>query len=708
MSVPSVIRLLGRTVLLLTILVCRVPLPAYAGAASAWDAYTAGLKAMEAGDCLTAQKYFKQAIAEDPEDRRIRRGMFFDNYLPNAKLKELGTCPQGAVSTTEPVRIFLLSPAATTAEYPYEMETAEIKCRISGGSGQFAVTLDGNQVLPDDQGLYIANVPLETGGKIVVLSAFDKEKKTMETARLSLKRLPPPPLSISLLNPPSNQAEYSYEDASVTVKWRVLGGSGRLSVTVDGNTVQPDNEGIYLTALSLEPGDNLFILSVYDREQNRTETAKLNLKRLPPPSLKIVFLDPAPPRTDFPYEQERVNLKWRITGGSGRATVTVNGTAASADQTGIYSFPFSLLVGENIVEVLAFDRELNGGTTEKYRLRLTRSEASPLEIDIANNPDNTSTSKQAISLQGKATGMIRGGSLSVNGRPVTLLDNGRFEYTVPLDAGDNEVHIRLVDGLDRVKTADLRITRIDNPLAGVEVGKYYALIIGNNKYSDPQINPLETPINDARAVAKVLAKKYGFAVTLLENATRHEILQQFNEFRNILTEKDNFLIYYAGHGILDQAEEEGYWLPVDAGKEIDDKWIPNSTITNKIRALKARHILLVADSCYSGTLTKTRDLAVRKKGQGYLKELVEKKSRVVLTSGGEEPVADDGGRKGHSVFASGFLNKIEANDRILESADLFVDVKKYVRNVKDQMPLYSELPKTGHELGGDFLFISKE
>jgi hypothetical protein len=238
----------------------------------------------------------------------------------------------------------------------------------------------------------------------------------------------------------------------------------------------------------------------------------------------------------------------------------------------------------------------------------------------------------------------------------------------------------------------------------VNFGRYHALVIGNNAYTD--LSPLKTAINDATAVAELLRTAYGFTVTLLTDATREEMIAALDYLRANLTEQDNLLIYYAGHGVLDTAEERGYWLPVNARQDSRVHWIANTTITDALKAMAAKHVLVVADSCYSGTLVRGIDVVMPPSGSGrntYLARITQRRSRTVLTSGGLEPVSDSGGGA-HSVFARAFLMALQDNHDVLDGQQLFALVRRPVILNAAQTPEYTDIRYAGHE-GGDFLFV---
>ncbi|NKB56504.1 MAG: hypothetical protein GKS00_09225 [Alphaproteobacteria bacterium] len=234
-------------------------------------------------------------------------------------------------------------------------------------------------------------------------------------------------------------------------------------------------------------------------------------------------------------------------------------------------------------------------------------------------------------------------------------------------------------------------------------GTYHALVIGNNDYVN--LPKLQTAISDAEAVANLLETRYGFAVRLLRNASRNDILRALNKYRADLTEEDNLLVYYAGHGWLDRQSNTGFWQPVDAEAEDDLNWISNEALTRRLHAMTARHVMVIADSCYSGTLVRSAASALPtgRERRAWLRRISEKRSRTAIVSGGLEPVADSG-QGGHSVFANALLSALQENQDILEGTSLFKKISRPVVVNADQTPQYSDIRRAGHE-GGEFLFV---
>jgi uncharacterized caspase-like protein len=327
---------------------------------------------------------------------------------------------------------------------------------------------------------------------------------------------------------------------------------------------------------------------------------------------------------------------------------------------------------------------------------------------------------QSRDVVGKVTSPAGLLTFTVNDRPEQLNEHGMFRVPITVRGSGAPVTIVAID--QQGKRASVTFTLAPGGDGGVPAqaagpsprlafGTYYALVIGNETYTHwPALN---TPKNDARQVAELLERKYGFKTRLLLDATRFDILQAFNEMRKTLTENDNLLIYYAGHGHYENKIERGYWVPVDGHTDSDVNWISTFAVTDILSAMSARHVLVVADSCYSGALTRSA-LARLEAGmtaearEHWLKTIAEKRSRTVLSSGGLQPVLDSGGGD-HSVFAKAFLDVLATNNEILEGQRLGLEVAARVSYAAsaalvNQDPQYAPIRFAGHE-AGDFVLL---
>jgi hypothetical protein len=124
-----------------------------------------------------------------------------------------------------------------------------------------------------------------------------------------------------------------------------------------------------------------------------------------------------------------------------------------------------------------------------------------------------------------------------------------------------------------------------------------------------------------------------------------------DDLEKSLTDDDRLIIFYAGHGHLDD-REKAYWIPVDARNGRRSEFISADSIVSSLRALKARSVLVIADSCFSGALFRGESAGPDPSGAEFANSLAkdaERPSRVLIASGGTEPVLDGGG-SGHSIF----------------------------------------------------------
>ncbi len=244
--------------------------------------------------------------------------------------------------------------------------------------------------------------------------------------------------------------------------------------------------------------------------------------------------------------------------------------------------------------------------------------------------------------------------------------------------------------------------------APLAFGRYHALVIGNGAYS--ALPPLATAVADARAVAGVLASRYGFEVQLLLDATRFDIMRALNGLRESLDADDNLLVYYAGHARRDPGAATAYWQPVDAEPANPANWIPSELVSEHLDLVPARHVLVVADAAFSGLRTRS---SIAQLPQGMTEEeryyairvLLDKRCRLVLTSGrpGPQPAAAGG----TSPFAAALIEALRRNDGVLASSSLYAELNRQLTSAPDSAPLELAAMQWARGDVSEFFFVHR-
>jgi uncharacterized protein len=257
------------------------------------------------------------------------------------------------------------------------------------------------------------------------------------------------------------------------------------------------------------------------------------------------------------------------------------------------------------------------------------------------------------------------------------------------------------------------------PLAkDLKFGRFYALLIGNQDYT--QMESLNTPLSDVVLAKQILEQKYGFTVVTVNDGDNTTVMQAINDLNDVVGENDNLLLFYAGHGTRLTAgkNEIGYWLPSNAEMPPRDTfWVPNEFVTGHLSRLKAKRVLVVVDSCYAGLLSSEPSFMMigdkpdKFSDPDFIRFKLQKRARLLLSSGGDQPVLD-GGAGNHSVFARAFLDALQNNDRVLAAPELYLRVRDRVQAAAamisfDQRPEFKTIKSAGHEVG-DFFFVPSE
>jgi len=234
-------------------------------------------------------------------------------------------------------------------------------------------------------------------------------------------------------------------------------------------------------------------------------------------------------------------------------------------------------------------------------------------------------------------------------------------------------------------------------------GKRYLLMIGVGKYDHPGIKNLPNPVNDVTALEKVLMDEYDFnekSIFTTEKdslkPTRIAILDRIEEYTKMdLNASDFIMVYFAGHGVNNG--NDGYWIPAD-GTDKSSSFISLGTVLSSLGNTNAQ-VMLVADCCFSGTLTDSAGWDFF-----FQQRLTGKKHHIfVITSGRSTDLVEDGKQGETSPFAAALIKSLKGlkdsnflwliyNLRENLDKNLYQEITKFTPPDSNQLPLKRKDP----------------
>jgi len=238
----------------------------------------------------------------------------------------------------------------------------------------------------------------------------------------------------------------------------------------------------------------------------------------------------------------------------------------------------------------------------------------------------------------------------------------------------------------------------------------YALVVGIDKYR--RWPHLEYAVKDAREVAALL-KTRGFQLHILtdENATKINIFRKLDAIEKSADVNSRVVIYYAGHGQTEDlpgGRARGYIVPVDADNyNWKGTMLAMNRLNQRIRQIKAKHILLAFDACYSG-LGLTRAIKRHpEQGSAYVQKMMQSRSIQILTAGSRsEPAIET---DGHGLFTENLLAALSGDadintDGYITATEIYATLRPNVT----QQSYRRQTPQFGYiEGNGDIIFYNR-
>ena len=239
----------------------------------------------------------------------------------------------------------------------------------------------------------------------------------------------------------------------------------------------------------------------------------------------------------------------------------------------------------------------------------------------------------------------------------------------------------------------------------------YALVIGVSDYTAGWPDLPNVP-HELQPVGSALSQQ-GFHVRKVMNPDAAELHAAFKSFIDTYgyQEGNRLLFFFSGHGHSRRGGRKGYLVPTDAPDPRKDdtgflrKALPMSQILAWCRQMEAKHALFLFDSCFSGTIFRTKALP---KTPPHISDLTSRPVRQFITAGdsGEEVPAK-------SVFTPCFVRALRgeadlSRDGYVTGAELGMylhDKVLYYRT--GQTPQYGKIREPDLD-EGDFVFALGE
>ena len=234
------------------------------------------------------------------------------------------------------------------------------------------------------------------------------------------------------------------------------------------------------------------------------------------------------------------------------------------------------------------------------------------------------------------------------------------------------------------------------PQSSVKDTRTYAVIIGNELYESEAAVPFAE--NDAKVFKDYVQQTLGVPeshIRFMNNAGLNKIRSAVRWLKDAMEAQSGqgkVILYYAGHGIPDEANKEAYLLPVDGiGSDVESAY-PLNRLYKELSALPAERVTVFLDACFSGA-KREGDMMASARGVAIkVKETAPQGKMVVFTAAQGDETAYPFKSQKHGMFTYYLLKKMQetqGNATLGELGDyLATEVKRqsFVENNKVQTP----------------------
>jgi WD40 repeat protein len=289
-------------------------------------------------------------------------------------------------------------------------------------------------------------------------------------------------------------------------------------------------------------------------------------------------------------------------------------------------------------------------------------------------------------------------------------------YAVEMVNETNEFRVKVINFQKIESRPD--ILNIEYTGEIIATSTLHILAVGINKYQNSAYNlnyaqpDAASFIDKIQQTGKNIFKSINPIEIYDDNATKENIVAAFKSIMMKAKPEDVFLFYYAGHGTLDEENNEEYYLvPTDITKlygdptQLQAKGISATELKGFLTQVKSQKQIILMDACHSGGALKTLGVRAAATDEKAIVQLARSSGVVMIASSGSKQFATEFDQLKHGVFTYVLL---EALDGKADNGDKKITVNELKFYMEERVP---ELTKqyggsaqypTGYITGNDF------
>ncbi|HEY3406025.1 MAG TPA: caspase family protein [Ohtaekwangia sp.] len=289
-------------------------------------------------------------------------------------------------------------------------------------------------------------------------------------------------------------------------------------------------------------------------------------------------------------------------------------------------------------------------------------------------------------------------------------------YAVEMINESNEFKVKVVNYQKIESRTD--VLTIEYTGEVIATSSLHILAVGINKYKNETYN-LNYAMPDAKAFVdkiqehgKNIFKSVNIVPVYDEDATKEHIITGFRSIINRAKPEDVFVFYYAGHGTLDEENNDEYYLvPTDITKLYGDpaqltaKGISATELKNYLTQLKSQKQIILMDACHSGGALKTLNVRAAAMDEKAIVQLARSSGVVMIASSGTKQFATEFDELKHGVFTYALLEALDGRgdngDKKITVNELKIYMEERVPELTKEHGGQAQYP-TGYVTGNDF------